>query len=116
MTRAELLKKQISEQQSKGAIVDKIHIIANGTGYSYESIFGKYLDENVKEICLEEPYLRDYYQVNYDYDLNKTPFAFIPTHLLQYLLNETEMNVEKDFFLILSSIALNYFLYFFFFL
>lgn len=64
MTRAETIKLEINEQRSRGEIVDKIHIIANGTGYSYESIFGKYLDDKVKEICLEEPYLRDYYQVS----------------------------------------------------
>lgn len=63
MTRAEQIKKQIVEQRSRGQIVDKIHIIANGTGYSYESIFGKYLNDAVKEISLEEPYLREYYQV-----------------------------------------------------
>lgn len=63
MTRAETLKSNIKEQQSKGEIVDKLHIIANGTNYSYETIFGKYLKEDVKEISLEEPYLREYYQV-----------------------------------------------------
>lgn len=63
MTRAETIKSHIKEQQSKGEIVDKIHIIANGTNYSYETIFGKYLNEGVKEISLEEPYLREYYQV-----------------------------------------------------
>lgn len=66
MTRAELLKTQITEQRSRGEIVDKIHIIANGTGYSYETIFGKYLDDKVKEISLEEPYIRDYYQVCFE--------------------------------------------------
>lgn len=63
MTRAEQIKANIKEQQSRGQIVDKIHIIANATGFGYESVFGKYLDDNVKEISLEEPYLREYYQV-----------------------------------------------------
>lgn len=63
MCRAEQIKSLVTDQMSRGQIVDKLHIIANGTGYSYESIFGKYLDEHVKEICLEEPYIRDYYQV-----------------------------------------------------
>lgn len=63
MTRAEQLKLQITEQRSRGEIIDKIHIIANGTGYNYDSIFGKYLDDSVKEISLDEPYLREYYQV-----------------------------------------------------
>lgn len=64
MTRAEQIKANISEQRVRGAIVDKIHIIANGTGFGYESLFGKYLNESIKEISLEEPYLREYYQVS----------------------------------------------------
>lgn len=63
MTRAEQIKSKITEQRVRGEIVDKIHIIANGTGFGYESIFGKYLNDSVKEISLEEPYLREYYQV-----------------------------------------------------
>lgn len=63
MTRAEQIKLNILEQRIRGEIVDKIHIIANGTGFGYETIFGKYLDDKVKEISLEEPYLREYYQV-----------------------------------------------------
>lgn len=70
MTRAETLKSHIKDQQRKGEIIDKIHIIANGTNYSYETIFGKYLNDAVKEISLEEPYLREYYQV---FD-QETPF------------------------------------------
>lgn len=64
MTRAELIKSDLREQRSRGEIVDKIHILANGTGYDYGSLFGKYLDDKVKEICLDEPYLREYYQVS----------------------------------------------------
>lgn len=63
MTRAEKLKAEITSQRSRGEIVDKIHILANGTGYSYESIFGKYLNDKVTEVSLEEPYIREYYQV-----------------------------------------------------
>lgn len=63
MTRAEQIKVKINELRVRGEIVDKIHIIANGTGYGYETIFGKYLNDSVKEVSLEEPYLREYYQV-----------------------------------------------------
>lgn len=65
MSRAEQIKTLVRDQRSGGQIIDKIHILANGTGYSYETLFGKYLDDNVKEICLDEPYIRDYYQVRY---------------------------------------------------
>lgn len=64
MSRAEEIKDSVRDKQSRGQIVDKIHILANGSGYSYDTLFGKYLDSNVKEISLEEPYLRDFYQVN----------------------------------------------------
>lgn len=63
MKRAEEIKVKIKERQSRGEMKEKIHILANGTGYSYEKIFGKYLDDGVREIALEEPYLREYYQV-----------------------------------------------------
>lgn len=63
MKRAEHIKAKLNEKHSRGEIKDKIHILANGTGYGYETIFGKYLDDTVKEISLEEPYLREYYQV-----------------------------------------------------
>lgn len=64
MKRAEEIKVKIKERQSRGEMKEKIHIMANGTGYSYEKIFGKYLDDGVREIALEEPYLREYYQVS----------------------------------------------------
>ncbi|XP_055320849.1 MIT domain-containing protein 1 [Sitodiplosis mosellana] len=63
MKRAEEIKVKIKERQSRGEMKEKIHILANGTGYGYEQIFGKYLDDGVKEIALEEPYLREYYQL-----------------------------------------------------
>lgn len=71
ISRAEQIKEQIREQRSKGEIKDKIHIIANGTGYGYDTIFGKYLGDDVKEISLEEPYLREYYQVCFWFSISE---------------------------------------------
>lgn len=48
---------------SKGNIIDKIFIMEDATGFSYDRIFGKYLDNSVNEVWLEEPYLVEYYQV-----------------------------------------------------
>uniref|UniRef100_U5EU64 MIT domain-containing protein n=1 Tax=Corethrella appendiculata TaxID=1370023 RepID=U5EU64_9DIPT len=63
MKRAEEVKEQISSWSSRGEICDKIHILDNSTGYCYERIFGKYLNLDVKEILVYEPYLREHYQV-----------------------------------------------------
>lgn len=65
MTRAEQIKELYKSQISKGEIVDKRHIIENSTGNSYETIFGKYLKDDVKEISLDEPYIREHYQVSH---------------------------------------------------
>lgn len=35
----------------------EIHIAENSTGHSYDKLFGKYLDGDVQEIIIEEPYL-----------------------------------------------------------
>ncbi|XP_037040870.1 MIT domain-containing protein 1-like [Bradysia coprophila] len=63
MTRAEQIKELYKSQISKGQIVDKRHIIENSTGNSYESVFGKYLKDDVTEISLDEPYIREHYQL-----------------------------------------------------
>ncbi|XP_055688507.1 MIT domain-containing protein 1 [Lutzomyia longipalpis] len=61
--RAKLLKDQQERMRTKGEIKDKILIVENSTGHSYKSLFGKYLDGNVKEILVEEPYLREHFQL-----------------------------------------------------
>lgn len=63
MEQAEKLKKSIQSWGSKGEIRDKIHIAENATNFGYDRIFGKYLTENVEEILIEEPYMKDHYQM-----------------------------------------------------
>lgn len=63
MTQAEHLKKVIRKSSNLGELCDKIHIVEGATGFSYEKIFGKYLNSEIKEVYIEEPYIRDYYQV-----------------------------------------------------
>lgn len=60
---AEKLKKSVQSWGSRGEIRDKIHITEGATNFGYERIFGKYLNDEVDEILLEEPYLKDYYQL-----------------------------------------------------
>jgi hypothetical protein len=60
---AEKVKKLIQSWGTKGEIRDKIHISDGATNYGYDRIFGKYLTEDVEEILIEEPYIRDHYQL-----------------------------------------------------
>jgi hypothetical protein len=64
MKRAEEVKDLVSSWKTKGVISDKIPILEDATGYSYDRVFGKYLTNDVKEVLVEEPYVREHYQVN----------------------------------------------------
>lgn len=63
ITRAELLQSKIKTIYSKGDVIDRT-LIANGsTGNSYKSLFGKYMDNTIKEILIEDTYIREHFQV-----------------------------------------------------
>lgn len=57
LERAEEVKRLQAEDLNKRKLVKQIYISDDGTGYSYESLFAKYLDSRVREIIVEEPYL-----------------------------------------------------------
>ncbi|XP_059613543.1 MIT domain-containing protein 1 [Phlebotomus argentipes] len=61
--RAKILKEKYVRMSSKGEIKDKIHIVEDSMGHSYQSLFGKYLNDVVEEITVEEPYLREHFQL-----------------------------------------------------
>jgi hypothetical protein len=63
MQRAEDMKASLKQVSTKGEILDKIHIIDGATGYSYKRVFEKYCGPEVREALIEEPYLKDFYQV-----------------------------------------------------
>lgn len=63
MEQAEKLKKSVQSWGSRGEIRDKIHITDGATKFGYDRIFGKYFQEDVEEILVEEPYLKDHYQL-----------------------------------------------------
>lgn len=63
MNRAEEVKKLVQRWSTKGEICDKIHVIDGATGYSYRRVFEKYLQDDVKEIIIEEPYLKEHFQI-----------------------------------------------------
>uniref|UniRef100_A0A6B2E4Q0 MIT domain-containing protein n=1 Tax=Phlebotomus kandelakii TaxID=1109342 RepID=A0A6B2E4Q0_9DIPT len=61
--RAKALKNSFPKTSLKGELKDKIHIVEDSRGHSYQSLFGKYLNDVVTEILVEEPYLREYFQL-----------------------------------------------------
>lgn len=63
MEQAEKLKKSVQNWGSRGEIRDRFHITDGATNYGYDKIFGKYLTDEVGEILIEEPYLKDFYHM-----------------------------------------------------
>ncbi|XP_075161914.1 MIT domain-containing protein 1 isoform X1 [Haematobia irritans] len=60
--RAEQIKIRVQKLAETGEIEANIPIDDNSTGHSYKSLFGKYLNDKVKEILIDEPYLNERYQ------------------------------------------------------
>uniref|UniRef100_A0A336K284 CSON014305 protein n=1 Tax=Culicoides sonorensis TaxID=179676 RepID=A0A336K284_CULSO len=63
MDRAEQVKKLVQKWNTKGEICDKIHVIDGASGFSYRRVFQKYMNDDVKEILIDEPYLKEHYQI-----------------------------------------------------
>jgi len=63
ITRAEKLKTLVSEQKEAGTFHEKISIKDGATGYSYRRVFEKYLEGNVNEVVVEDPYVRNVHQI-----------------------------------------------------
>ncbi|XP_036345773.1 MIT domain-containing protein 1-like [Rhagoletis pomonella] len=59
--RAEQIKERVQNHVIRGELVTNIPIDEDSAGNSYESLFGKYLNAEVKEVLLEEPYLHEKY-------------------------------------------------------
>lgn len=61
--RTEQIKHRVQSTIAKGRVALNVAIDEDSTGHSYRSLFGKYLNADVKEIIIEESYLLDRYQV-----------------------------------------------------
>lgn len=61
--RAEKLKRLVSEQKEAGTFHEKVSIKEGSIGYSYRRVFEKYLEEDVKEVVVEDPYIRNVHQI-----------------------------------------------------
>lgn len=63
LDRAEQIKQFLKQLSAKAEIKERIRIIDGAKGYSYEKVFGKYLDDTVEELTIEDPYLREFHQL-----------------------------------------------------
>ncbi|KAJ0172729.1 hypothetical protein K1T71_011868 [Dendrolimus kikuchii] len=62
MNRAEAIKKLVLQQKEAGQFHEQIHIEDNSTGHSYKALFGRFLDEDVQFVIVEDPYIRSFHQ------------------------------------------------------
>jgi len=66
MGRAETLKKHVEKQKALGNYREQIVIADGSKGHSYESVFGRFLEEDVYAIEVEDPYIRAHHQASMD--------------------------------------------------
>ncbi|CAH0664084.1 unnamed protein product [Spodoptera exigua] len=62
MNRAETIKKLVLQQKEAGQFHEQVHIENNSTGHSYKTLFGRFLDDDVNYVSIEDPYIRTFYQ------------------------------------------------------
>lgn len=63
MKRAELVKKRLEEEKKLGIYHEQIIIEENSSGHSYEKVFGRFFDQEVTKIEIDDPYIRIFHQV-----------------------------------------------------
>ena len=63
LKRAEILQKKIDDAKKAGNFHEHIEIAENSVGYSYDSIFGRFLDPDVTWVHVEDPYVRAHHQI-----------------------------------------------------
>ena len=55
--------KDIDAAKDAGNFHEQIRISENSSGHSYQSLFGHFLDCDVKSIHIEDPYIRAHHQI-----------------------------------------------------
>lgn len=65
MNRAETIKKLVLQQKEAGQFHEQVHIENNSTGHSYKTLFGRFLDDEVNYVSIEDPYIRTFHQVKH---------------------------------------------------
>jgi len=85
MDRADAIKARVNGKLMLGEVVSHVSINENDTGFDYDQLFGKYMDDKTVEIMLEEPYMTQNYQVSKKYPIVTTDQpTTILLNLLQY--------------------------------
>lgn len=64
MNRAEAIKKLVLQQKEAGQFHEQVHIENNSTGHGYKTLFGRFLDDDVQYVSVEDPYIRSFHQVS----------------------------------------------------
>jgi hypothetical protein len=64
LTRAEQLKSHIASEKEKGKYREHFTIQNGATGYSYNSVMGRFLDADVEWVQIDDPYIRQAHQVS----------------------------------------------------
>jgi len=63
MNRAEELKIHVKSIKKDGKFHEKIEIENNQRGCSYNSMFSKYINENLTEVVIKDAYIRGHHQI-----------------------------------------------------
>lgn len=63
MGRAELIKQKVKADKEAEKYHEQIHIEHNSMGHSYERLLGRFLDEQLTEVHVEDPYVRTIHQM-----------------------------------------------------
>lgn len=62
MKRAEFIKTNVDKLKEEGKYSEQINIENNAVGFSYKKVFGRFLDEVVLNVKIEDPYIRSFHQ------------------------------------------------------
>ena len=63
INRAEFIKKHIEKEKEAEKYHEKIDIEDGATGFSYNIVLGRFLDEDVSAVNINDPYIRSVHQV-----------------------------------------------------
>lgn len=65
MDRAEKLKSHVESLKNDGNYKEQIKVEENSIHHSYASVFSRFLDPSVRNVEVDDPYIRSPHQVNY---------------------------------------------------
>ncbi|KAK7486974.1 hypothetical protein BaRGS_00021790, partial [Batillaria attramentaria] len=63
LKRAEELKKHINQEKEAGKFHEQIHIEEDSIGHSYINLFGRFIDDRLTAVEVDDPYIRTVHQI-----------------------------------------------------